>query len=50
MTPYQDKFDLRKKYENHTTLLAAPDYTEPEYENQELPSEEAEGEGEGEEE
>jgi len=38
MTPYQDKFDLRKKHANEVTLLAAQDYTEPEYENLDLPS------------
>jgi hypothetical protein len=26
MTPYQDKFDLKKKFANQVTLLAAPDY------------------------
>lgn len=40
ITPYQDKFDLKKKHANQVTLLAAPDYVEPEYELQELPSEE----------
>ena len=40
MTPYQNKFDLKNKHANQVTLLAAPDYTEPEYENEELPSEE----------
>jgi len=33
-TPYQDKFDLKKKHANQVTLLAAPDYAEPEYELQ----------------
>ena len=48
-TPYQEKPDLKKKWANQTDLLIAPDYTEPAYEIQEFPSEEAEGE-EGEEE
>ncbi len=39
MTPYQDKPDLKKKFANQVTLLAAPDYAEPEYEIQELASE-----------
>lgn len=37
-TSYQDKFDLKKKHANQVTLLAAPDYVEPEYENLEMPS------------
>jgi hypothetical protein len=40
MTPYQDKFDLKKKFANQVDLLTAPDYAEPEYEIKELPSEE----------
>lgn len=43
-TPYQDKFDLKKKFANQTTLLAAPDYVEPEYEIQTIESPEEEGE------
>ena len=49
ITPFQDKPDLKKKWANQVDLLVAPDYTEPEYEIRELPSEEEE-EGEGEEE